>query len=129
MMILKYFTYQIIPLAVSFGIGYWLLITADSLQKDNLRAIGTILGWILIVISIISSLFSFIFSVKMDREFFHMHKMMHNYQHDHYRTMPIIENEKINDNSEITPNENNETTEIGTGTSKHNKKTIKLHLR
>jgi len=58
MMEIKLFTMQIIPLALSFGIAYWILITAHT-QEGNLKSLGKTLGWSLITISIISTLFSY----------------------------------------------------------------------
>lgn len=67
MMILKHLTLQIIPLAIGLGIGYWLLVTANT-QKDSLKTVGQVLGWILIAMSIFTSLFSNYYSIKMIKE-------------------------------------------------------------
>lgn len=63
-MIIMQFAFQIILLAVGFGVGYWLIITADK-QQDTLKTFGQALGGALIVMSIILEIFSAYYSMKI----------------------------------------------------------------
>ncbi len=58
------FAFQIILLAVGFGIGYLLLITANK-HEAHLKTIGETLGWILIAMAIILAIFSCYYSMKI----------------------------------------------------------------
>lgn len=64
MMIIAQFTFQIILLAVGFGVGYWLLMTASE-QEGTLKIIGQTLGGILIVMALILAIFSSYYSMKI----------------------------------------------------------------
>lgn len=61
-MIILQFTFLIIFLAIGFGVGYWLLVTADTYQ-GRLKNIGETLGWILIAFSVIFAIFSSFYSI------------------------------------------------------------------
>lgn len=52
MMIIMQFAFQIILLAVGFGVGYWLIITANK-QQDTMKTFGQALGGVLIVMALI----------------------------------------------------------------------------
>lgn len=67
MMIFMHFTFQILLLGIGFGVGYWLLITANT-QEDNLKIVGKTLGWILIAMAIILAIFSSYYSMKIGDE-------------------------------------------------------------
>lgn len=64
MMIIMQFTFQIILLAVGFGVGYWLIITAAS-QQGTTKAIGQSLGGILIVMAMFLAILSCYYSMKI----------------------------------------------------------------
>lgn len=64
MVIITHFASQIIPLAVGFGMSYWLFITAYKFE-GQLKSIGETFGWMLIVLTLLSSLFSFLYSIKL----------------------------------------------------------------
>lgn len=64
MMIIVQFTFQIILLAVGFGVGYWLL-TAATEQEGTIKTIGQTLGGILIVMALILAIFSSYYSMKI----------------------------------------------------------------
>lgn len=64
MMIIMQFTFQIILLAVGFGVGYLLLISAGN-QQATLKTIGQALGGILIVMAMILAIFSCYYSMKI----------------------------------------------------------------
>lgn len=63
-MIIMQFTFQIILLAVGFGVGYLLLISAGN-QQATLKTIGQALGGILIVMAMILAIFSCYYSMKI----------------------------------------------------------------
>lgn len=56
------FTFQIILLVLGFSVGYLFLIKAKT-QENNLKSIGEILGWVLIVMTIILEILSFTYSI------------------------------------------------------------------
>lgn len=58
------FTFQIILLALGFGVGYLFLLKAQT-QEPDLKNIGVVLGWTLIVATIILELFSFPYSLSI----------------------------------------------------------------
>lgn len=64
MMIIMQFTFQIILLAIGFGVGYWLLITANT-QQGNLRNVGQALGGILVVMAMFLAILSCYYSMKI----------------------------------------------------------------
>lgn len=64
MMIIMQFAFQIILLAVGFGVGYWLIITAN-LQEGTIKTFGQALGGILIVMALILEIFSAYYSMRI----------------------------------------------------------------
>lgn len=64
MMMFMHFTFQIILLAVGFGVGYSLLVIANK-QEGQMKDVGKTLGWVLIAMAIILSLFSLVYSMKI----------------------------------------------------------------
>jgi len=64
MMMSMHYSAQIILLAVGFGVGYWILIIADS-QAGRLKSLGNFLGMLLIAVSIIFAMFSCYYSLKI----------------------------------------------------------------
>ena len=77
-----HFTSQMILLSVGFGFGYGLLLLANR-QNDNLKSVGTVLGWILIVMAIILAIFNSYFTMKISRRMYMhpcpMHRMMNHH--------------------------------------------------
>lgn len=67
MMIFMHFTFQSIFLAVGLGVGYWLLVTANT-QEDKLKNIGNVLGTLLITVVILLSIISCYYSIKFAEE-------------------------------------------------------------
>lgn len=57
---MKHIIFLIVPLSVGLGVGYWLLIAANT-QKDTLKNIGNILGGFLIALTFFASIFGFYF--------------------------------------------------------------------
>lgn len=66
MMMIVQFTFQIILLAIGFGVGYWLLMIASE-QEGTLKIIGQTLGGILIVMALISAMFGSYYSMNIAR--------------------------------------------------------------
>jgi len=64
MMMSMHYTSQIILLAVGFGVGYALMIVANS-QQANMKSLGNTLGGLLIAVSIIFAIFSCYYSLKI----------------------------------------------------------------
>jgi len=64
MMIIMQFTFQIILLAIGFGVGYWLLITANT-QQGSLKTVGQSLGGILVVMAMFLAILSCYYSMKI----------------------------------------------------------------
>lgn len=64
MMITMQFVLQIILLAVGFGVGYWLIITANS-QEGTIKTFGQTLGGVLIIMAMILEIFSSYYSMKI----------------------------------------------------------------
>lgn len=58
------FTFQIILLAIGFGVGYLFLINAKS-QESNLKSVGEILGWVLIAATIVLAILNFAYSINI----------------------------------------------------------------
>jgi len=58
------FAFQIILLAIGFGVGYWLIITANA-QQGTMKTFGQVLGGILIVMALILEIFSAYYSMKI----------------------------------------------------------------
>ena len=104
MMMFMHFTSQITSLAIGFGIGYWLLITANT-HKCSLKTVGQTLGWILITMSVIISLFSCYYSLKIiDADCMHeqnclMRRMIQQ------NITPMMDNIKNNEHEEFQENE------------------------
>lgn len=76
MMILKHLIFQLIPLALSFGIAYWILTNANH-QESMLRNVGRFLGWLLIVLAILAAIFGnyYAFTAKDHYYMHHRHHM------------------------------------------------------
>lgn len=69
MIIITHFTSQIVPVALSIGVSYWLFVTADKFDT-RLRPIGETLSWTLILLTLISLLYSFFYSTTLtDKEY------------------------------------------------------------
>lgn len=64
MMIIMQFAFQIILLAVGFGVGYWLIITANA-QQGTLKTFGQALGGVLIIMAVILEMFSAYYAMKI----------------------------------------------------------------
>lgn len=56
------FTFQIILLTLGFGVGYMFLLRSKS-QENNLKVVGEVMGWTLIVATIVLELLNFSYSI------------------------------------------------------------------
>lgn len=63
-MIIMQFFFQIILLAIGFGVGYWLIITANT-QQGTIKTFGQALGGVLIIMALILEIFSAYYSMKI----------------------------------------------------------------
>lgn len=64
MTIIMQFAFQIILLAIGFGVGYWLIITANT-QEGTIKTLGQALGGVLIIMAMILEIFSGYYSMKV----------------------------------------------------------------
>ena len=91
MMTLMYLNFVLIILAIGYGVGYWLLVTADRQDRKWMNILGTIFGWILISLSILISLLGLYFHVNHKEEMTAggcpMHQMMQKH-HDKFQNAP-----------------------------------------
>lgn len=95
MMIIMQFAFQIVLLAVGFGVGYWLIITANS-QQGTIKTFGQALGGVLIVMAIILEIFSAYYSMKISNKDYMQGGCPMN------KTMYPIENQNnIDNNSDV----------------------------
>lgn len=65
MIAMMIFIHLVILLTIGFGVGYWILITANK-QEGRLKTIGESLGFVLIALVILSAIFGFIYSMNID---------------------------------------------------------------
>lgn len=92
MMIIMQFAFQIILLAVGFGVGYWLIITANT-QQDTIKTFGQALGGVLILMALILEIFSAYYSMKISNRGYMQGGCPMN------RTMNFNRNKNIDENS------------------------------
>lgn len=64
MMVIMQFAFQIILLAVGFGVGYGLIIIANN-QQGTMKTVGQALGGVLIVMALVLEIFSAYYSMKI----------------------------------------------------------------
>lgn len=95
MMIIMQFVFQIILLAVGFGVGYWLIITANA-RQGTIKTFGQVLGGILIVMALILEIFSAYYSMKISNRGYMQGGCPLN------KTMnPMRDQDRIDNNSDI----------------------------
>lgn len=95
------FLHLVILLTIGFGVGYWLLITANK-HEGRLKTIGESLGYVLLVLVILSSIFGFFASMKIDDSDY-MPSMRQGDMQKLYR--------EENENNETNPMMNNESSQ------------------
>lgn len=89
MMILKHLMFQLVPIAISFGVAYWILITASH-QESMLKNIGRFLGWLLIVLAILATIFSNYYAFTM-KDYHYMHRGDHMRRMMHQQEMKMMD--------------------------------------
>lgn len=67
MMIIMQFAFQIILLAVGFGVGYGLILAANT-QQGTLKTFGQALGGVLIIMAVILEMFSAYYAMKISNQ-------------------------------------------------------------
>jgi len=119
MIVMMIFIHLIILLAIGFGVGYWLLITANR-HEGRLKTIGEYLGFILIAMVIIYSILGFFYSITIkDNNYMpsvgqQKTQMLNNEDNEKNGNIqqdennPMMDNEKSEDNGEAQeePQEN-----------------------
>lgn len=109
-MIIMQFAFQIILLAVGFGVGYWLIITANA-QQETVKTFGQALGGVLIIMALILEIFSAYYSMKISNRGYMqggcpMNKTM-NFNMNQKRDQNSIDNNRdINERSDIEQDTN-----------------------
>lgn len=102
MIAMMIYLHLIILLTIGFGIGYWILITANK-HEGRLKTIGESLGFVLIFLVILSAVFGFFLSLKInDSDYMpsmnqeNMQKLYReqNDNFEKYNSRPMINNEE-----------------------------------
>lgn len=106
MMIIMQFAFQIILLAVGFGVGYWLIITAND-QQGTIKTFGQALGGVLIIMALILEIFSAYYSMKIsNRGYMQGGCPMNRTMNPTGNPNSIDNNSDINERSDIEQNTN-----------------------
>lgn len=112
MIAMMIFIHLIMLLIIGFGVGYWILVTANR-HEGRLKTLGEVLGTILIAIVILYSMMGFVYSMKIkdtnfmpgigqqktqmsDKEENEKNEEMQNDEKN-----PIMDNEKSEENEEM----------------------------
>jgi len=126
MIAMMIFIHLIILLTIGFGVGYWLLITANT-HEGRLKTIGEYLGFALIALVILSAVFGFFASMNIkDSEYMpgvgqQKTQMQNNEENDNLQNneaRPMMNNERSEDNQETL----NSSQENGNGPGNNNSK-------
>ena len=108
MIAMMIFINLIILLTIGFGVGYWLLITANT-HEGRLKTIGEYLGFALIALVILSAVFGFFSSMNIkDSDYMpsvgqQKTQMLNNEENDNLQNneaRPMMNNERSEDNGE-----------------------------
>lgn len=107
-MLLLHFAFQMIILAVGFGVGYWILINASN-QESFLRNVGQTLGTVLIVLAAITTLLTAYYSLKEFKSD-NVHESWHCgcplQRMIQLNKTPMVEKVKMNDDGQVHKNDN-----------------------
>ena len=102
MIAMMIFVHLLILLTIGFGVGYWLLITANT-HEGRLKTIGEYLGFALIGLVILSAILGFLYSISIkDSDYMpgvgqQKTQMLNNEENE---KNPMMDNEKSEDNGE-----------------------------
>lgn len=100
-MMIMQFAFQIILLAVGFGVGYWLILTANA-QQGAIRTFGQALGGVLIIMALVLELFSAYYSMKISNQGYMQGGCPHNKMMNQARNQNSIDNNSdIDERSDI----------------------------
>lgn len=105
MMIIMQFAFQIILLAVGFGVGYWLIITAN-VQQGTIKTFGQALGGVLIIMALILEIFSAYYSMKISNRGYMQGGCPLNRIMNPTRNQNSADDKDINERSEIEQDTN-----------------------
>lgn len=103
------FIHLIMLLIIGFGVGYWLLVTANK-HEGRLKTLGESLGFVLIALVIIYSILGFFYSIKIkDTNFMpgvgqqttQMSDKEENENIQKDEKSPMMDNEKSEENEEM----------------------------
>lgn len=106
------FIHLIMLLIIGFGVGYWLLVTANK-HEGRLKSLGEYLGYILIAMVIFYSIIGFFYSMKikdtnfmpgMGQQKTQMLDKEDNEENENIQKneqYPMMDNEKSEDNEEM----------------------------
>lgn len=110
MIAMMIFIHLIILLTIGFGVGYWLLITANK-HEGRLKTIGESLGFALIALVIIYAVLGFFYSIKIsDSDYMQgirqqKMQMLDKEENEEYlqknEKYPMMDNEKRGENEEM----------------------------
>lgn len=104
MIAMMIFIHLIILLTIGFGVGYWLLITANK-HEGRLKTIGESLGFVLIALIILYAILGFFYSIKIsDSDYMpgvgqQKTQMLNNEEKEEKN--PMMDNEKSEENEEM----------------------------
>lgn len=104
MIAMMIYIHLIILLTIGFGVGYWLLITANK-HEGRLKTIGEFLGFALITLVILSSVLGLFLSMKIDDSDYMPSMRQENMQKLYREKNESLQN---NENRQMMNNENNE---------------------
>lgn len=112
MIAMMIFLHLIILLTIGFGVGYWLLITANK-HEGRLKTIGEVLGFALIALVIFYSILGFFYSINIKDDCYmpgigqQKTQMLDNEENEDKENIqknnksPMIDNEKSEENEEM----------------------------
>lgn len=112
MIAMMIFIHLIMLLIIGFGVGYWLLVTANK-HEGHLKTLGEMLGTILIALVILYSILGFSYSLKIkDTEYMpgvgqqktQMSDKEENEKNENIKNdekNPMMDNEKSEENEEM----------------------------
>lgn len=114
MIAMMIFIHLVILLTIGFGVGYWLLITANK-HEGRLKTIGEFLGFVLIAMVILSAILGLFYSMKIsDSDYMpgvgqQKTKMLDKEENEDIQKdekNPMMDNEKSEENEEMQENGN-----------------------
>lgn len=122
MIAMMIFIHLIMLLIIGFGVGYWLLVTANK-HEGRLKSLGEVLGTILIAIVILYSMLGFFYSMKIkDTDFMPGIGQQKTQMSDNEKNEEMQNDEK---NSIMDNGKNEENEEMQEGSKEDENKPIK----